>query len=88
MFFQGDISFNDEIYITNARQKKALEDARKSLEYVENSIENQMPEDFYSIDSWEPMKRWERFWGKIWERIWSTKSFQNSVPASEEKICQ
>lgn len=50
MFFQGDISFNDEIYITNARQKKALEDARKSLEYVENSIENQMPEDFYSID--------------------------------------
>ena len=50
MFFQGDISFNDEIYITNARHKKALEDARKSLEYVENSIENQMPEDFYSID--------------------------------------
>ena len=50
MFFQGDISFNDEIYITNARQKKALKDARKSLEYVENSIENQMPEDFYSID--------------------------------------
>lgn len=50
MFFQGDISFNDEIYITNARHKKALEDARKSLEFVENSIENQMPEDFYSID--------------------------------------
>lgn len=50
MFFQGEISFNDEVYITNARHKKALEDAWKSLEMVENSISMGMPEDFFSID--------------------------------------
>lgn len=50
MFFQGEISFNDEIYITNVRQKTALQDAYTSLGRVITSIENQMPEDFYSID--------------------------------------
>lgn len=50
MFFQGELSFNDEVYITNARHKKALEDAGKSLEMVENSIAMGMPEDFFSID--------------------------------------
>lgn len=50
MFFDGELSFNDEVYITNIRHKTALEDAKKSLEMVENSIELQMPEDFFSID--------------------------------------
>lgn len=50
LFFQGGLEFNDEIYITNVRHKAALEEARKSLEMVENSIEMQMPEDFFSID--------------------------------------
>lgn len=50
MFFEGNLSFNDEIYITNMRHKAALEDAKRSLELVENSIEMQMPEDFFSID--------------------------------------
>ena len=50
MFFSGQISSNDEIYITNARQKTALQSALKSLLLVKNSIESGMPEDFYSID--------------------------------------
>ena len=50
MFFHGEISFNDEIYITNVRHKTALMDAYDSLEKVNMSIENGMPEDFYSID--------------------------------------
>ena len=50
MFFEGNLSFNDEIYITNMRHKAAIEDAKRSLEMVENSIEMQMPEDFFSID--------------------------------------
>ena len=50
MFFGGNLSFNDEIYITNMRHKAAIEDAKRSLELVENSIEMQMPEDFFSID--------------------------------------
>ena len=50
MFFGGDLSFNDEVYITNARHKAALEEADKSLDLVRNSIEMGMPEDFFSID--------------------------------------
>lgn len=50
MFFQGDLSFNDEIYITNARHKAALEEALESLNQVTESIAMDMPEDFYSID--------------------------------------
>lgn len=50
MFFQGEISFNDEIYITNVRQKTALQSALQSFQLVQKSIENDMPEDFYSID--------------------------------------
>lgn len=50
MFFDGQLEFNDEIYITNMRHKSALMNANKSLEQVINSIQAQMPEDFYSID--------------------------------------
>lgn len=50
MFFHGKISFNDEVYITNVRHKNALEETAKSLQMVINSIENGMPEDFFSID--------------------------------------
>lgn len=50
MFFHGEISFNDEVYITNIRHKTAIKDAYDSLEKVIVSIENDMPEDFYSID--------------------------------------
>lgn len=50
MFLGGNLSFNDEVYITNMRQKSALQDASESLQKVLESIANQMPEDFYSID--------------------------------------
>lgn len=50
MFFHGNISFNDEVYITNIRHKTALINALASMELVLRSIEDEMPEDFYSID--------------------------------------
>ena len=50
MFFGGELSFNDEVYITNARHKAALEEADKSLNLVRNSILGGLPEDFFSID--------------------------------------
>lgn len=46
----GELTFNDEIYITNVRQKTALQDAYAALERVNDSIAADMPEDFYSID--------------------------------------
>ena len=50
MFVRGKVSFNDEVYITNARHKEALEEAEESLAMVKQSIEDGMPEDFFSID--------------------------------------
>ena len=50
MFFQGEVSFNDEVYITNIRHKNSLQESLKSLHLVLKSIEDEMPEDFYSID--------------------------------------
>lgn len=50
LFFAGKLTFNDEIYITNMRHKTALEEAKKSILLVENSIYMGLPEDFYSID--------------------------------------
>ncbi|MCI9416552.1 MAG: tRNA uridine-5-carboxymethylaminomethyl(34) synthesis GTPase MnmE [Eubacterium sp.] len=50
MFFHGKIKMNDEVYITNARHKSSLLCARNSLGLVKQSIEEGMPEDFYSID--------------------------------------
>lgn len=50
MFLKGEISFNDQIYITNVRQKNALSDALESMKKIIQSIDDGMPEDFYSID--------------------------------------
>ena len=50
MFFHNEISYNDEVYITNLRHKEAIEDAYESIGQVAKSINDQMPEDFYSID--------------------------------------
>lgn len=50
MFFAGRIAVNDDIYITNQRHKEALVEAYDSLKMVQKSLEDEMPEDFYSID--------------------------------------
>ena len=50
MFFSGALSMNEEVIITNIRHKQALEESRDSLLMVKKSLEDEMPEDFYSID--------------------------------------
>ena len=40
----------EDIFITNLRHKEALSEAKTSLNKVMESLELQMPEDFYSID--------------------------------------
>ena len=50
LFYEGEIDFNDQVMITNVRHVRALKDAFESMSMVEKSIENGMPEDFYSID--------------------------------------
>ncbi|GAA4654916.1 tRNA uridine-5-carboxymethylaminomethyl(34) synthesis GTPase MnmE [Anaerocolumna aminovalerica] len=50
MYFQGKIDLNNEIYITNIRHKEAIMESKNSLLMVNQSIEDGMPEDFFSID--------------------------------------
>ena len=50
MFFSGQVSSDDTLYITNSRQAACLSNARTSLLNVLNSIDSLMPEDFFSID--------------------------------------
>lgn len=50
MFFHGEVNFNDELYITNIRQKNLLRESLKSLKLVKESISMGMSEDFLSID--------------------------------------
>ena len=56
LFFDGKISSNDETIITNVRHKDLLCKCRESLSLVEQSINNDMPEDFYSIDLMDAYK--------------------------------
>ena len=50
MFLEGKVSFNDEVYITNARHKQCLDDATTSIQKVMESIDAGLPEDFFTID--------------------------------------
>lgn len=50
MFFRGEIKVNQEVLITNIRHKEALQESYDSLLLVKKSVEEEMPEDFYSID--------------------------------------
>ena len=49
-FLNNDISYNDELYITNLRHKNLLSDCIEALEKVIESIDMQMGEDFFTID--------------------------------------
>ncbi len=50
MFLSGEISFNDQVYLTNMRHQAAMEQVQSSLRKVKESISLGMPEDFFSID--------------------------------------
>ena len=50
MFFKGDINFDEDVYVTNDRHIEAFTNSLEALNMVKESIESNMPEDFYSID--------------------------------------
>lgn len=50
MFFNGKISVNEDVYITNARHKELLKQAIESLNLVRDGINNMISEDFLTID--------------------------------------
>ncbi len=50
LFHTGEIAEKNEIFISNLRHKKAVQEALDSICLVEDSIESGMSEDFFSID--------------------------------------
>ena len=56
LFFDGEINQNDEAIITSLRHKELLSKCNDSLKFVENSLNNNLPEDFYSIDLMDAYK--------------------------------
>ena len=64
MFFRGEIESSNEIVITNLRHKEALEEAYSALMLVKRSIEDGMPEDFYSYDLMNAYKALGRIIGE------------------------
>ena len=50
LFFTGNITSNEEIYITNARHKSLLNEALNSLRLVSEGINDGVSEDFLTID--------------------------------------
>lgn len=49
-FTHGKLPYNDELYITDQRQLQLLTESVKNLRTVLQSIDNGMPEDFFTID--------------------------------------
>ena len=50
LFFSGRLADDNEVFLANARQTASMAEAKKSLSNVMESIKNDMPEDFLSID--------------------------------------
>ena len=70
MFFAGDIHYNDELCITNVRHKAAIAAALESLKMVMHSIEDGMPEDFFSIDLMDAYEQLGHIIGEAVKMIW------------------
>ncbi len=56
-FLHGDITFNDQVYLTNLRHKEAVEDALSSLIQAVDTMKSGLPEDFIAIDMMDAYKK-------------------------------
>lgn len=56
-FYGGELRFNDEVIITNVRQKTALEAGLASIRMVKKSIRDGLSEDFFTIDFMDAYER-------------------------------
>lgn len=56
-FLDGNVTYNDQVYLTSMRHKEAVESAIVSLKNVVDTINAGMPEDFYTIDMMDAYKK-------------------------------
>ena len=50
LFSLGDLTYNDEITVSSMRHEEQLIKADSSMESVERSVAEGLPEDFYTVD--------------------------------------
>lgn len=50
MFYRGELAFNDEVILSNSRQKQCMDEAYGSLCLVLDHLEEGIPEDLLTID--------------------------------------
>jgi tRNA modification GTPase len=50
MFFRGELAGAEDFYVSSERDKLELDSAVHSLQYVCQSIDDGMSEDFYTVD--------------------------------------
>lgn len=55
-FLDGNISFNNQVYLTGIRHKETVISAIESINAVLQAIDDDMPEDFYTIDMMDAYK--------------------------------
>lgn len=55
-FLDGNISFNNQVYLMGIRHKEAVISAIESINAVLQAIDDDMPEDFYTIDMMDAYK--------------------------------
>lgn len=66
LFFGGKVKENHQVLITHARQKEALLEADRDLKRVQDSIQAEVGEDFYTVDL---MAAYEDLGNLIGERL-------------------
>ena len=76
MFLTGEVSWNDEVFLTNIRHKTSMEHAKISLQKVLESIALGMPEDFFSIDLMDAYEELGKIVGESVEEDLINKIFQ------------
>lgn len=77
LFIRDKISYNDDIYITNHRQKQALTDTAESLRQLREGIEAGVPEDLYSIDLYNAYESLGKIIGETVEEDIINKIFKD-----------
>lgn len=50
LFYRGELQMNDEVILSNARQKQCMDEAYQSLNLVVDHLEEGIPEDLLTID--------------------------------------
>lgn len=67
LFASGEIDYNDEVYVSGERNKEALEETLESLKLVKKSINEGLPEDFYTIDLMNAYEQLGKITGELVE---------------------